>query len=345
MLTIKDIAKKANVSTGTVDRVIHNRPGVSKKTKEKVNRIIKEFNFEINKIASTLAHNKNYKIGVLIPETTSENDFWIEPKNGIELATEEIKAFRTQTFLRFFNQFDSESYIDALEELIEGDFDALLIAPVFYNESIDLIKKLDLKQTPYIFINIEIKELNPLSFIGQNAFKSGYLAGKILFSISHHIKEVFIPSFRQNINNHLAIKERIIGFKAYFEDKNIKLKYHEVLIPNVENKAEIFKILDGIFSLNNTCNNIYVPSSYSYIVANYIETKKLDEMKFIGYDSNTNNVNYLNKEIINYLICQKPFDQGYKGIKLLNDFLLLNKEPDSFYYSPLEIITKENLDF
>ena len=46
MITIKDIAKKANVSEGTVDRVIHNRGGVSKKTESKIREILEFHNLE-----------------------------------------------------------------------------------------------------------------------------------------------------------------------------------------------------------------------------------------------------------------------------------------------------------
>ena len=57
-MTISDIAILAKVSTGTVDRVIHNRGGVSEKTKIIVNDIIKKNNFKINSVASALAKKK-----------------------------------------------------------------------------------------------------------------------------------------------------------------------------------------------------------------------------------------------------------------------------------------------
>jgi hypothetical protein len=52
---VKEIARRANVSIGTVDRVIHNRKGVSENTKQKINSIIEELNFQPNKMASLLA--------------------------------------------------------------------------------------------------------------------------------------------------------------------------------------------------------------------------------------------------------------------------------------------------
>ena len=48
IITIKDIAARAGVSTGTVDRVLHNRPNVSKKALEKVNKALDELDYRPN---------------------------------------------------------------------------------------------------------------------------------------------------------------------------------------------------------------------------------------------------------------------------------------------------------
>ena len=47
-ITMKEIAKYANTSIGTVDRVINNRPGVSEETRKRVLKVIKEYNYETN---------------------------------------------------------------------------------------------------------------------------------------------------------------------------------------------------------------------------------------------------------------------------------------------------------
>lgn len=59
-IRIKDIALKAGVSVGTVDRVLHKRPNVSEKVREKVEKVLKEQNYEPNMYASALAYNKSY---------------------------------------------------------------------------------------------------------------------------------------------------------------------------------------------------------------------------------------------------------------------------------------------
>ena len=53
-IRIKDIARLANVSTGTVDRVLHNRGEVSAKSREKVEKVLKEINYQPNIYACLL---------------------------------------------------------------------------------------------------------------------------------------------------------------------------------------------------------------------------------------------------------------------------------------------------
>ena len=59
-IRIKDIAERAGVSVGTVDRVLHNRPNVSPKAREKVEAALKEVDYHPNMYASALAYNKSY---------------------------------------------------------------------------------------------------------------------------------------------------------------------------------------------------------------------------------------------------------------------------------------------
>ena len=51
---IKDIAKMADVSVGTVDRVIHGRSGVSESSRKRVEEILKQLDYQPNMYASAL---------------------------------------------------------------------------------------------------------------------------------------------------------------------------------------------------------------------------------------------------------------------------------------------------
>jgi LacI family transcriptional regulator len=68
LVRIKDMALKAGVSTGTVDRVIHGRGRVSNQVKDNVLKIIEQLNYEPNLIARALGSKKVYHLAVLIPD-------------------------------------------------------------------------------------------------------------------------------------------------------------------------------------------------------------------------------------------------------------------------------------
>lgn len=65
-------------------------------------------------------------------------------------------------------------------------------------------------------------------------------------------------------------------------------------------------------------------------------------MRIIGFDLLKENIEYLNKGIIDFLINQRPEEQGYMGINYLYKKLVLQEETESTNYIPLEIILKEN---
>ena len=101
---VKEIARRANVSIATVDRVLHNRKGVSVETKEKINKLIDELNYKPNLLAQRLASRKTLRLATLIPESSKETSFWDAPLEGIEQAGLEIEQFGIVLDKYFYDQ-------------------------------------------------------------------------------------------------------------------------------------------------------------------------------------------------------------------------------------------------
>ena len=57
------------------------------------------------------------------------------------------------------------------------------------------------------------------------------------------------------------------------------------------------------------------------------------------------NIQFLEKKAIDFLICQKPEEQGYRGVMAMFNYLMTNKQVERVNYSPIDIIMKENLDY
>ena len=82
-ITIADVAKLAGVSKGTVDRVLHDRGGVSRKSMEKIRQVIDELGYEPNVYASMLATRKEHVIACILPDSVKE-DYWYLVREGFE---------------------------------------------------------------------------------------------------------------------------------------------------------------------------------------------------------------------------------------------------------------------
>ncbi|MGB0175135.1 MAG: LacI family DNA-binding transcriptional regulator, partial [Acholeplasmataceae bacterium] len=65
--TIRDVAKKANVSVSTVSRVINQKGYVHESTQKLVNDIIEELGFVPNQLARNLTSRSSKIVGVIVP--------------------------------------------------------------------------------------------------------------------------------------------------------------------------------------------------------------------------------------------------------------------------------------
>src|SRR5690606_33281235 len=139
IIGVKEIAEKAKVSIATVDRVIHNRSGVSPKTKSKIEAIIKDLNYQPNILASRLASGKVFNIAVLIPKGSAETDFWDAPLKGIQRAESEIRQYGIRIFVFLFDLNDRESFTHQGNLIHEKKIDGVLLSPSFIEESIEFV--------------------------------------------------------------------------------------------------------------------------------------------------------------------------------------------------------------
>ncbi|MEX2512049.1 MAG: LacI family DNA-binding transcriptional regulator [Cyclobacteriaceae bacterium] len=341
---VKEIARLANVSIATVDRVIHNRTGVSPKTKSKIETIIKELNYQPNILASRLASGKVYRLAVLIPRGSERTDFWDAPLKGIKRAEEEIRQYGISVDLFFFDLNNNNSFIEATEEIKQQKLiDGVLMAPSFVEESIEFVHYCQEHSIPFVFIdsNIEVKE--SLSYIGPPLFQSGFLGARLCaFGMNETKKVLFVNiSKESNSYNYSQIEE---GFKNYFFENNVEHQLIKLVINDTENQSVSLN-LEKTFIQHPDIEVIFVTNSRVFSVARFLESKKISHLHLVGYDFLKENQHYLKKGMINFLICHKPEEQGYKGLMSLYHHLALNLQVDQIYFMPIDIVTKENQDF
>ena len=345
IIRIKDIAERAQTSKGTVDRVLHNRGRVAEDVRERILSIIKELNYEPNLIAQSLKSQRTFNIAALIPDS-SEDSYWEAPKMGLEKAEKELRQYGINITQFVFNPHDEKSFIMRAKEATNESPDGVLIAPIFYKEVLPFFDKWKTMNIPYVLFNTQIETVNPLCYIGQDSYQSGFLAAKILSFGLPEPCTILVAHINEDIPNSAHLLKKEEGFRHYFNRNGPQDKYKVVSEAiNFSDGGAIDSQLQGIFSKESDLAAIYVTNSKAFEVAHYLEKNALTKIKLVGYDLLTPNLNFLNKEIIHFLINQNPLGQGYWGIHQLANHLIFKKEIQPIKFLPLDIITKENLNY
>jgi len=326
--------------------VIHNRGEVSKSTRDKILTIIEEMDYQPNLLASTLASKKTFSFALLVPEPISPESYWNKPIIGIRKAYKEIHQYGVTISTHLFKQSDPLTFKTKTKIILENNPEGVVLAPFFLRESKEFIDELKKRKIPYVFIDSNITECDKLSFIGQNSFQSGTLAAKLLdYSVSGDAS-ILILHYAKHLDNTNHLVQREKGFYEYFSknkpNTKRKLITQEIADPTSDESQNAIKTL---LQNNPEIQGIFVTNSQVYYLANILEEMKLTNIRVIGHDLINENISFLKKGIVDFLICQRPEEQGYNAIITLFEHLVLKKEVKSENYTSIDIITKENLDY
>lgn len=341
---VKEIARLANVSLATVDRVLHNRAGVSEQTRAKIQKIIKRLNYRPNILARRLASGKVFRFVALIPSVSEETAYWQAPLNGINRAESELGQYGIKVERYFFDQNDKKSFNAKAKLILDSEVDGVVLAPSFIEESIQFTNACKGLKIPYVFINSDIPAQDSLCYIGPELFKSGYLAASLAGLSGNARGKILVVNIVKEIDNQHHVVRKEEGFRSYFKDKKMKTDILEMNINQTDYKA-VEKSLSEIFDRNPDITTIFVTNSRVFSVARFLEKKGKKGILLIGYDYIDENIEALKKGMINFLICQKPEEQGYRGVMALYHHLILKIPIANIDYMPIDIITKENYEF
>jgi len=340
---VKEIARLANVSIGTVDRVLNNRVGVSEKTKAKILKIIEELDYQPNIFARRLASKKKLRFATLIPQVSEETKYWQAPLNGIQQAANEIKDFGIEVVPFFFDQNNKSTFKASANKINAEDFDGVLMAPMFEEESIVFIEQCNEKKIPLVFINSDIPGYNNLCYIGPNLYQSGYLSAHIVNYLSPASKKTLIVNISKEIDLHHHLLRKEEGFRNYFEENGSDNQLTKIDIQQTDYPHIQEKLTQQLAKQHYDV--LFVTNSRVSTVAKYFEEHKISGVKLIGYDFLEDNIHYLKNKTIDFLICQKPQEQGYRGLMSLYYHLVLNTTIEKEQFMPIDIITKENYQY
>lgn len=344
-IRIKDIAEKSGVSVGTVDRVLHNRPNVSKSAREKVESVLKNTNYQPNMYASALAYNKSYTFYCIIPKHESEA-YWDEIEEGARRACEARRDFHVDVKIMYYGRFDTTTFTKICKECLNANPNGVIVVPSELGITKKFTDKLHERNIPFILLDSYMPDLKPLSFYGQDSFCSGYFAAKILMLIASREKEIML--MKQTKNGMVASKQqenREVGFRHYMQDHYPKIKILELDLPLDDSKEDYDNTLESFFAAHPGVHHCITFCSKGHIVGEFLLKTNRRDVQIMGYDMVERNAKCLRLGSISFLIAQHAFMQGYNCVETLFKAIVLKTKVDPVNYMPIELLTKENINF
>lgn len=270
MISIRDVAKLAEVSPSTVSRVINGSANVNHEKKQRVLKVIEETSFKPNEVARSLYKKSSKIIGIIMPNI--ENPFFNEMAKAIEAET-----YKNGYKITLCNSNDMlEKEIENIKMLCSMNADGIIL--MTNNEEIQ--NEIEECKIPVILLDRQVNNCKKTAYIQADHYEGGKMATKYLLECG--CKNIINICGPQKFS---SARERFKGYLDICRKYGIEAKYIECAYSFQDGlkKAEIilkkYPDVDGIFA----CNDMVAISVYRvFHSAGY---KIPEDVQLIGYDN------------------------------------------------------------
>lgn len=313
-VTIAEIAKEANVSKTIVSRVMNNKPGVGDKTREKVQKIIEQKNYRVNRLAQSLSTQKTGVIGVILTNLCSVHLF--KMIEGIE----QISSENSYHVMFCNGNKDAKTKNQYIDFFYSGHADGVLIYGSSMNDD-KLIKDLYKTNYPFVLIENNISDIDANTILIDN-FGGSVKAVNNAISLGH-TKIAYIQGAMIN----RAAADRYQGYAEGMKNHNIELNEDYIIQSKSFSFKEGYQAAEKLLQLQDRPTCIMCGSdSQAYGTIECCMNNGLsipNDISIIGFDydrSYADNANYPELTTV-----RQPMDViGTESAKLLIDKIVNN---------------------
>lgn len=276
-VTIKDLAKEANVSITTVSLVLnHKKCRVSQETKDRIFHLANKYNYVVNLNARNLVKQKTSTIGLLIPDI--ENVFFSSLVKQIEYVCRQ----NNYSLVIVNSDEKAENDKNLINLLVSRGVDGLLL--VVSNESLNeendvasLVKNLPV---PYVMIDRFFQDIDSNKVYFDNVYGAHKIVELLIKNGHKKIGCITSPAVNQNGS------QRVNGYFKAMKEYSLEIKDEYIFEGNFQFEsgyaaAEHFKDTDvtAIFS----CNGMMTLGLCKYLQDHNVSVP--DEVSIVTYDN------------------------------------------------------------
>ncbi|MFW6238630.1 MAG: LacI family DNA-binding transcriptional regulator [Halanaerobiales bacterium] len=306
MVTINDIAKKANVSKSTVSKVINNYPGVKDETREKVLKVMQDNNYWPNAVARSLSTSKSYIIGMFVPSHLN-NFFFREVIRGVE------KVFGKMGYdlLYFTNERWDEKGVNFsyVEKCQNRNVDGAMLMGFGDVEEAQFTRLVE-SEIPTLFIDRAMIGNNTSYLISDN---KGGAETAVKYLHKHNHRKLGIMTGPQALK---PAQDRLAGFRETVNNLDLRCKPEWIFSADYDIAEEKgYEFMKEILNLNESPTAVFGEDMFLIGALKCLRERGLDvpdNFSFVGFD----NIE-LSRHYDLTTISQKKLDMGRSAARLL----------------------------
>ncbi|MEO5892603.1 MAG: LacI family DNA-binding transcriptional regulator [Ferruginibacter sp.] len=313
--TIKEIAKRLNISFSTVSRALHDHPNIGLRTKMRVQQMAKDLNYEPNQTAIFFQQRKTYTIGVILPELSEA--FFSTSISGIEDTAEKNKY----TVLLGQSHDSEEREKKILETMKNHRVDGVIISISKNTVNYDHFESLKKYGIPVVFFD-RIPKMNEIHYVACNMISGTIQA--VLFLIKKGHRSIGMINGPEKL---FASQERKEGYIQSMTKS--RLKFDPSLVVNSDLTLQGTQMaMAELLSSKRRPTAIVTFNDYVALDAiRYVQQVKKAVNKDICF------VSFANLPISTYSahpplasVEQYPYVQGQKATEILIELMNKNKD-------------------
>ena len=339
-ITLQQIAELAGTTKSTVNKVIHNRPGVSDKKRREIQQLLREHGYEANPLAKALNYQKRkMKVAVVIPGISAADDI----KKGIDIVRQDFQSFNIQVEFHEVGASDAGGQAACIRQLAQEHIAGALILPIGSDAVADAIRELIDKKIPVVIVNSELHLDGILCYVGQNMFQSGSVASRMLSLFVKDRAKIGSISCHNMLSHEQRERSFIDSVKQNYPDYEVRnIKYIlETPEDAYQKTMELLEETPDINSIFITCGCV---TDICRAIRDYREkTGSETGPAVICYEKYKEIRELLRNNEVACTLTGGLAKQGRFSMRVLFEYLVYDRLPDKKnYYFSNKIMIREN---
>jgi LacI family transcriptional regulator len=333
---IREIAKSLGISIGTVDRALHDRPGINKETRRRILQRAKALGYRPNLAARFLVSQKQLRIGVNLPREIAS--FFDLVREGIVEAVHSVETSDVQLIHRVYPGLgDGEE--EALAEALADDLQGLIMVPGQPETLAPLLKKAALRRLPVVCVNTDAPEVEHLATVCVDSLTTGSLVGELMGRFLAGRGRVMVVTGQLSTTDHA---QKVAGFRRALSEMWPDLRIAAVVEAH-DHEPEAYEKCRQVLTSTPDIAGVYVSTVNSVPVLRAIEDLGLVAPTVITSDLFPALAPLIESGRVAATMYQRPSIQGQLAFRALYKFLVDGVRPRPVIRMAPHIVMQSNL--